>query len=275
MEPATAMLIGGGINAASNLAGGLINRMFDDSDRQWQQNLDAQKEFAQNSIQWRVQDAQKAGLHPLYAIGGQVPGYTPSSSFSTNSMGESIAQAGNALGHTMGQIGLMNAQLENANLQNQKLKTEISKDKVELLDAINNLSGAPRSIIEGQRSDTIPHITKQLDNTLWLTGNKSMRNLPDQMESEIASLPSDLAKVWDTQYSRSTHEKLPEIPGKKKIIMLSPLGYSSKYVDAKDPSKDMDWSDTTAHAFDRFIEFGSRARKKIFNFFKKNPDMMF
>lgn len=275
MEPATALLVGGGIQAASSLAGGLINRMFDDSDKQWQQNYNAQKEFAQNSIQWRVQDAQKAGLHPLYAIGGQMPGYTPSSSFSTDNMGESIAQAGNAVGRTMGQIGLMNAQLENANLQNQKLKTEISKDKVELLDAINNLAGAPKPIIAGQKSDTIPHITKQLDNTLWLTGNNAMRNLPDQMESEIASIPSDLAKVWDTQYSRGTHEKLPEIPGKKKIIMLSPLGYSSKYVDAKDPSKDMDWSDIATHAFDRFIEFGSRARKKIFNFFKQNPDMMF
>lgn len=275
MEPATAMLVGGGIQAASSLAGGLINRMFDDSERQWQQNLDAQREFAQNSIQWRVQDAQKAGIHPLFAIGGQMPGYTPSSSFSTDNMGESIAQAGNAVGRTMGQIGLMNAQLENANLQNQKLKTEISKDKVELLDAINNLAGATKPTIAGQKSDTIPHITKQLDNTLWLTGSNSMRNLPDQMESEIASIPSDLAKVWDTQYSRGTHEKLPEIPGKKKIIMLSPLGYSSKYVDAKDPSKDMDISDIAAHAFDRFIEFGSRARKKIFNFFKQNPDMMY
>lgn len=265
MDPASAMLVGGGIQAASSLAGGLINRMFDDSDRQWKQNYDAQKEFAQNSIQWRVQDAQKAGIHPLYAVGGQMPGYTPSSSFSTDNMGESVAQAGNAVGRTMGQIGLMNAQLENANLQNQKLKTEISKDKVELLDAINNLSGAPKPIIEGQKSDTIPHITKQLDNTLWLNGNKTMRNLPDQLESEIASLPADLAKVWDTQYSRGTHEKLPEIPGKKKIIMLSPLGYSSKYVDSKDPYKDLDFSDMMTAGFDKFIQVGRRAYGKFFN----------
>lgn len=264
MEPATALLIGGGINAASSLTGGIINNMFSKPDDTWQRNYDAQKEFAQNSIQWRVQDAQKAGVHPLYAF-GQMPGYTPSSSFETNSMGESIAQAGNAMGRTMGQIGLMNAQLENANLQNQKLKTEISKDKVELLDAINNLSGASKPIIEGQKSDTIPHITKQLDNTLWLNGNKTMRNLPDQLESEIASLPADFAKVWDTQYSRGTHEKLPEITGKKKIIMLSPLGYSSKYVDSKDPFKDLDFSDIMTAGFDKFIQVGRRAYGKFFN----------
>lgn len=245
MEPATALLVGSGISAASSLAGGIINNMFSKPDDSWQRNYEAQKEFAQNSIQWRVQDAQKAGIHPLYAF-GQMPGYTPSSSFETNSMGESIAQAGNHFGRAMGQIGMLNAEL-----QNQKLKTEITKDKVELLGAINNLAGV-NSTIAGQKSDTIPAITKQADNTMWLNSAGSMRNLPDQMESEIASLPSDLAKVWDSQYSRATHEKLPEIKGKKKVIMLSPLGFSSKYVNK---ASDLSFSDALSAGFDRGLQF--------------------
>lgn len=36
-----------------------------------------QKEFAQNGIQWKVQDAQKAGLHPLAALGASSASYTP------------------------------------------------------------------------------------------------------------------------------------------------------------------------------------------------------
>lgn len=266
MEPASALLIGGGINAASSIAGGLINRMFDDSDKQWERNYNAQKEFAQNSIQWRVQDAQKAGVHPLYAIGGQMPGYTPSSSFSSNSMGESIAQAGNAFGHAMGQIGLLNAKLQNDNLQkqNEKLETEIAKDKQELMQNVGTLAGKP-DFFKSQKSDTIPHITKQADNTLFLTGLGHLRNLPDQMESEIASLPADLAKVWDTQYSRGSHERLPEIKGKKKVIMLSPLGYSSKYVDAKDPYKDMTFSDIVTHQADSFVEANSKAARLVFD----------
>lgn len=36
-----------------------------------------QKEFAQNSIQWRVADAKAAGLHPLYALGGAGSSYQP------------------------------------------------------------------------------------------------------------------------------------------------------------------------------------------------------
>lgn len=41
------------------------------------QNYAAQKEFAQNSRQWAVQDAKAAGLHPLYALGGATT-FTPS-----------------------------------------------------------------------------------------------------------------------------------------------------------------------------------------------------
>lgn len=41
------------------------------------QNRALQKEFAQNSIQWKVNDAKQAGLHPLAAIGAQGTSYTP------------------------------------------------------------------------------------------------------------------------------------------------------------------------------------------------------
>lgn len=34
-----------------------------------QQQIDLAREFAKNGIQWRVEDAKKAGLHPLYALG--------------------------------------------------------------------------------------------------------------------------------------------------------------------------------------------------------------
>lgn len=262
MEPASAMLIGGGINAASSIAGGLINRMFDDNDKQWERNYNAQKEFAQNSIQWRVQDAEKAGIHPLYAIGGQMPGYTPSSAFSNDSMGEAIAQAGNAFGNAMGQIGLINARL-----QNEKLETEIAKEKAELMQNLGALAGKP-DVFKSQKSDTIPHITKQADNTLFLSGLGHSRNLPDQLESEVASLPADLAKVWDTQYSRATHERLPEIKGKKKVIMLSPLGYSSKYVDEKEPLKDMSVSDIFTNGIDSVVQgLGKAARFLLDEFY--------
>lgn len=43
-----------------------------------QKQADLQKEFAQNSIQWRTADAKKAGIHPVAALGSQGISYNPS-----------------------------------------------------------------------------------------------------------------------------------------------------------------------------------------------------
>lgn len=42
-----------------------------------QLNLDQQREFAQNGIRWKTEDAVKAGLHPLAALGAQVSSFSP------------------------------------------------------------------------------------------------------------------------------------------------------------------------------------------------------
>lgn len=41
-------------------------------------NADAQREFAQMGIRWRVADAEAAGIHPLYAMGAPGANFTPS-----------------------------------------------------------------------------------------------------------------------------------------------------------------------------------------------------
>jgi len=49
---------------------------------------DRQVEFAQKGIQWKVKDAEKAGIHPLYALGAQTTSYSPAN------VGDSGAWAG-------------------------------------------------------------------------------------------------------------------------------------------------------------------------------------
>lgn len=59
-----------------NFVGGLMNMNNQNKLAERQENL--QREFAQNSIQWRVNDAKKAGIHPLAALGSQGISYNPS-----------------------------------------------------------------------------------------------------------------------------------------------------------------------------------------------------
>lgn len=43
----------------------------------FQDQVDVQKQFARTGIQWRVEDAQRSGIHPLYAIGAPAISFSP------------------------------------------------------------------------------------------------------------------------------------------------------------------------------------------------------
>lgn len=62
-----------------------------DADRRYQ------KLFAKEGIQWRVQDAKAAGIHPLAALGASTPGYIPVNDQSGALMGDAIGNAGAAI----------------------------------------------------------------------------------------------------------------------------------------------------------------------------------
>lgn len=69
------------------LAGGLFGKSSND------QNAEMQREFAQHGISWKVEDAKRAGLHPLYALGGSGATFTPSvQPIMTASEGANIGQ---------------------------------------------------------------------------------------------------------------------------------------------------------------------------------------
>ena len=92
-----------------------------------------QKEFAQNSISWRVQDAERAGVHPLYAIGA------PSISYSPTGVGNTLAGMGQDIGRAISSVqgrgervsaydaSLRALQLERGGLENELLRSQIRK----------------------------------------------------------------------------------------------------------------------------------------------------
>lgn len=85
------------IAAGASLAGGSMSN--DANSKMSMRQARLQKEFAQHGIRWRVADAKAAGLHPLYALGAQLPTYQPS--FAMDSMGPALAQAGQDIGRAM------------------------------------------------------------------------------------------------------------------------------------------------------------------------------
>lgn len=92
--------LGSVISAGASLVGGAMSAAA--SKKIAKMQIAAQKEFAQNGIQWRTADAKAAGLHPLYAIGASGATYTPVSQDSS-AMGNAVADAGAYLGKAVDQ----------------------------------------------------------------------------------------------------------------------------------------------------------------------------
>lgn len=72
------------------------NKRADFEQAMWQKNYELQKEFAKNGIRWRTEDAQAAGIHPLYAIGANTNSGSPISvgdiGFAPNPMSTALSK---------------------------------------------------------------------------------------------------------------------------------------------------------------------------------------
>lgn len=95
-------LAGSVVGAVGSLIGG--NQAKQNAQQMAQMNYEAQKEFAQNGIRWKVADAKAAGIHPLYALGASTSSFSPVAGYggdngisdAFNSFGQGISRAAQA-----------------------------------------------------------------------------------------------------------------------------------------------------------------------------------
>lgn len=88
-------ILSGALSVGASLIGGALNNKS--AADAAQRNYDAQKEFAQNGIRWKVADAKAAGIHPLAALGVNNASFSPSFTAGDNG----IAQAGQEFGRAI------------------------------------------------------------------------------------------------------------------------------------------------------------------------------
>lgn len=69
--------------------------------KQQSDQANLQREFAQNGIRWRVADAKAAGLHPVFALGGNVATYSPQAIVSPDVSTGDFSSMGQHLGRAM------------------------------------------------------------------------------------------------------------------------------------------------------------------------------
>lgn len=143
--------IGPAIAAGASLLGGWMNskateRANEQAAAHAAQQYANQKEFAQQAIKWKVNDAKRAGIHPLYALGAQTTSYSPVTVGNTadTSMGSAIAAAGQDISRaalagstdkqrvSVYEKTLQSLSLEREHLNNQLLRSQIAKTNAQL-----------------------------------------------------------------------------------------------------------------------------------------------
>lgn len=135
--------------AVGDIVGGIIaidqgNQNRQMAEREARRNRQLQREFAQNGIRWRVEDAARAGLSPLAAIGAAGASYTPSQTLFDNSspaadlasrMGQNVGRAINAT-RTQDERRATELELENRSLQNDLLRSQIAQNQAAMNPAL-------------------------------------------------------------------------------------------------------------------------------------------
>lgn len=167
----------GAIAAAAPFVGKAIDWATGRADQANSDKL--QREFAQNGISWKVEDAKRAGIHPLYALGANTTSYQSSVGGSgyASEMGQDISRAIDSTRTADERLSatertLQALQLERSGLENQLLAAQIAK----LSNPTPPMAGSDY-LVPGQTSSGLPVFPKD---GLWLnpTGDQPANARP-------------------------------------------------------------------------------------------------
>ncbi len=216
--------IGGIVGGAANVVGGILGNKSQSSANSAnldfaRQQFEYQKELHKNQLQWRVEDAKKAGLHPMAALGLQSSSFSPVSS---NVQANDYSWIGD-LGQSAGYAAMKakdkdqqreafalaakeaNLQSQNMELQNEGLQLENEFRRFQLQQAIVGATSqalrspgsastrglGKRYAIDGQADSLIPKdspITDVTPKYQWVqTADGKLELYPS----------SDYAQLWE------------------------------------------------------------------------------
>lgn len=155
-------------NSATNIG---LSLMGDDDDNSKvgreiaYRNEQLQREFAQNGVQWRVADAERAGIHPLYALGSSGASFSPVNYIPGESRGEnksqrvlrSISNAGQDITRAVYSTSpqekrdrmMFDLQYEHQKMQNLLLKSQLDRLAQANMPAMS-FSALPNHMLSGQ-----------------------------------------------------------------------------------------------------------------------------
>lgn len=174
-----------------------------------QKNIEMQREFAQNGVSWRAADAEKAGIHPLYAMGAQTHSFSPVSVNSPidDSMSDFYSKTGQnitrAITSTQTEDQRQLSKLQLASMQTQidgqMIENQIKASQLQKMNSTGPAMAGSENFIPGQGNSPIIR-TKPSERTHSATGRPSQQAgwVPDvgyaRTDSGLTPVPSQDVK---------------------------------------------------------------------------------
>lgn len=180
-------LLGSVLSAGTSLLGGYLGRESQEDQRAKNEAL--QREFAQNSVQWRVADAKKAGIHPLYAMGA--PTMSPSVGVQNDplasaigGMGGDITRAATAMSSPVEKMNVTQTALEDMQLTNMALRNDLLASQIRKLNQPGNPPGVNPPIGD---AGTVPVDPKIEQNPRMIMDGEETRGDPEWSPTKVLS----------------------------------------------------------------------------------------
>jgi hypothetical protein len=194
--PLPALVTASLISAGGALAGGLMSDRSARSSASKQRQMDM--DFAKNQISWKVADAKRAGLHPLYALGA-------SGSYSPTNVIQGQSNTGSALGAASSQIADMYMQTQ-AQKSQQEANKQLTAAQVNQANQSANRDQAAAALALSQAKRVEQEINQAgRPRDLWVQwydnrANK-MRWFPNQESGMELSELIGTSEWYDKNYS--------------------------------------------------------------------------
>lgn len=225
-------------------------------------NVEMQKQFAQQGIRWKVEDAKAAGIHPLYALGAQTTSFQPSS-VGSSGLPDAISRSGQNIQRAIDstrtnverQDAITKATLSNMEAEREGKWIENQIGKLELQKRIRE-----------QNSPPMPGIADEYG---LEKGSINSTGLAENWDGSLTVVPSNAIKqriednvaqetMWNTRYlalpnlSRPPQSMMNQFPkakpghewrylSKKQAFYQIPSSEAKRYDTIEYGPKKIDW----------------------------------
>lgn len=232
------------ISGGAALAGGALKAITGKQagDREYER----QKEFAQNGIRWRVEDAKAAGIHPIFAIGANTSTYSPQAAVGTDyglsDMGQNIGRAieakqtaaeRNENNNVSREVGRAQADYYRAAANNQQAQADLAGQRA-VDDALDSIG---RDTIGGMAASSDRRLRKQAGQppAISRTDGRQLSRNNEEFVEEVTFVRNPKGQLWSLRNTQDFHDMNEDVPVAELVPWLNGITWDMRAKLTREP----------------------------------------